>query len=92
MPRNAEAVLALKLILRAVGSCAAVRLIRVIAAVVVTVAEPILIDAAIGLRAHDMQPALLALLLQLGHHVIHIVAIELVGAIGALHLAIATAN
>lgn len=88
----AEAILALELILGAIGACAAVRLIGVIAAIVVAIAQPILVDAAIGLGTHDMQAALLALLLQLGHHVVHVVAIDLVGAIGALHLAIAASR
>lgn len=92
LARNAEAVLALELILGAIGPCATVRLVRVVAAIVVAVAEPILVDAAIRLGAHDMQAALLALLLQLGHHVVHVVAVDLVGTIGALHFAIATSR
>lgn len=91
LPRNAEAVLALKLILGAIGAGAAVRLIGVVAAVVVAIAQPVLVDAAIGLGAHHMQAALLALLLQLGHHVVHVVAVVLVAGIRALHLAIAAA-
>lgn len=39
-----------------------------------------------------MQAALFAFLLQLGHHVVHVVAVDLVGAVGALHFAIATSR
>lgn len=64
---NAEAVEALELILGAVGARPAMGLVRVVAAVVVAVAQPVLADAAIGARTHHMDAGRLAVLLQVGH-------------------------